>query len=264
MNKVNELNKISVVIPMYNSEKTIERALDSVISQTYQGKIEIIVVNDGSKDNSAEILENYNKERPNCTIQLINQQNGGVSKARNTGLKNATGEIIALLDSDDAWLEDKLEIQMKYLFNQDVNFVCALRNNDKITFPYKIVNNFSVITLKKLLFKVVGQTSTALFKKEVLQNPGFFDENQKYSEDANFWMRIAINNKMIILNEKLVTTENDYGQSGLSSNFKDMELGVQKNIREMYLLKQINFFEYIFFIFFSKFKYIIRTFKNYK
>lgn len=262
MNEKNELNKISVVIPMYNSEKTIGRALDSIISQTYKGELEIIVVNDGSKDNSFEIVENYRKEHPNHNIQLIDQQNGGVSKARNMGMRVAQGEFIAFLDSDDVWVKEKLATQLKYLINYNADFICALRNNDKITFPYKVVNNYSVITLKKLLFKVVGQTSTALFKNQILQNTGYFDENQKYSEDSNYWMRISFNNKMIILNEKLVYTDNDYGQSGLSSNLKEMEIGVQKNIKEMFQLKQINFFEYTFFIFFSRFKFILRILRK--
>ncbi|MFH4233663.1 glycosyltransferase family 2 protein, partial [Acinetobacter baumannii] len=86
-----------------------------------------------------------------------------------------------------------------------------------------IENRYANISLKKLLFKVVGQTSTALFKRHILENTGFFDENQRYSEDANYWMRIAKNNKMIILNETLVETDNDYGQNGLSSNLAQME-----------------------------------------
>lgn len=262
MEEYTQLKKVSVVIPMYNAEKTIERALSSVLQQTYNGAIEIIVVNDGSKDSSARVTESFIEQHPSYDIKLINQTNGGVSKARNTGLKNATGDYIALLDSDDVWSENKIELQLPYLEKENFDFVCALRNNEKIGFPYKIVENYAEISLKKLLFKVVGQTSTSIFRKEVLENTGFFDENQKYSEDANYWMHIAINNKMIILNKKLVSTNNDYGQNGLSSNIKGMEIGVQKNIDEMYSLKKISILEYVFFKVFSKFKYIVRLIKS--
>ena len=257
-----QLNKVSVVIPMYNSENTIERAITSILNQTYKGLIEIIVVNDGSKDNSQHVVEQFIVNNPNRDINLINQQNGGVSKARNTGLKNVSGDLIALLDADDAWFKEKLEVQINYLLKSDADFVCGLRNNEVITFPYDVKDNYTVITLKKLLIKVVGQTSTALFKKKILQNTGFFDENQRYSEDANYWMRISIKNKMIIINEKVVYTDNDYGQSGLSSNYEGMEEGVQKNVKEMYDIKQINYFEYLFFKGFSKFKYIIRKLRK--
>ncbi|WP_295200740.1 glycosyltransferase family A protein [uncultured Chryseobacterium sp.] len=252
-----ELKKVSVVIPLYNAEGTIVRSLESVINQTYQGSVEIIVVNDGSKDNSKIEVEKFIENNPTIKIKLINQENGGVSKARNTGLKNAEGDFIALLDSDDAWELDKLEIQMKY-FSTHVDFICALRNNDTLGFPYRIKNGISKITLKKLLTKVVGQTSTAIFKRDIIENTGYFDEDQKYSEDANYWMRISINNNMIILNQKLVITENDYGQKGLSSNLYEMEKGVQKNIKEMFILKKINILEYYFFKLFSRLKYLRR------
>ena len=252
---------------MYNSSSTIVRCLDSVLSQTYQdSSYEVIVVNDGSKDDSRNIVENYIKEyhHPNYKIILINQTNGGVSKARNTGLKNANGQFIALLDSDDEWLNHRLERQMIYFQKHEVDFLCALRNNEKIGFPYAIKNDIAQITLKKLLMKVVGQTSTSIFKKKVIENTGFFDENQKYSEDANFWMRISLKNNMAIINEKLVITDNDYGQFGLSSNFKEMEEGVQKNIDEMFKLKKISMAEYFFFKGFSKLKYILRILKSKK
>ena len=249
--------KISVVIPMYNASKTIVRALNSIKEQTFKCNYQIIVVNDGSKDNSQEIVEKYIADNPELNIILINQINGGVSKARNTGLKQASGNYIALLDSDDYWLKNKMDRQMKY-FTQGYDFVCALRNNDVITFPYKIENNIAKISLRKLLFKVVGQTSTALFKKEILDDIGLFDENQKYSEDANLWMRISLKYKMIIINEKLVITDNDYGTSGLSSNMIEMEKGVKKNIKEMRQKKGINLLEYYFFSLFSELKYIRR------
>ena len=262
MEEITELKKISVIIPMYNSEKTIERALSSVINQTYGGPLEIIVVNDGSKDNSAVIVDEFIAKHPAYSIRLINQSNGGVSKARNTGLKAATGDYIALLDSDDEWLANKIQRQMNVLLRNNFDFVCALRNNDTIGFPYKVHDNIAEINLKQLLIKVVGQTSTSLFKKNVLENTGFFDEKQKYSEDANYWLRIAVKNKMAIINERLVKTDNDYGQIGLSSNMKEMEKGVQKNINEMFKLRYINLIEYLFFKSFAKFKYFIRIIKR--
>lgn len=195
---------ISVIIPMYNAAKTIVRALDSVKAQTADYNYQVIVVNDGSKDDGAEIVEDYisSNSENNFDVLLINQSNGGVSKARNAGLKLAKGDYIAFLDSDDYWVDGKIAKQLS-IFEKfsNIDFICGLRNNDTIKFPYTVDNELIEITTKKLLFRVIGQTSTAIFKRKVLDNTGYFDEKQKYSEDANFWLRISIKNKMFLIND---------------------------------------------------------------
>lgn len=247
---------------MYNSEKTIRKALESVLHQTYEGGVEVIVVNDGSSDLSQEIVESIIVEYPDKDLRLISQINQGVSRARNVGLKVASGDYITFLDSDDVWRLNKLSRQVAAIEELNVDFLCALRNNDKIGFPYQLKGNYAIITLKRLLIRVIGQTSTAMFRRKVIDNTGFFDENQRYSEDANYWMRISINNSMVVINEQLVSTENDYAQSGLSSNLKKMEEGVQKNIKEMYGLGEINYVECLVFSVFSKLKFFKRVLFN--
>ncbi|SIS90400.1 Glycosyltransferase involved in cell wall bisynthesis [Kaistella chaponensis] len=254
---------ISVIIPVYNAEKSIEKSLISIKNQTWEGVFEIILVNDGSSDRSKTIIENYQQNHQDQNIILINQENSGVSKARNAAMKIAQGDYIALLDSDDEWLPEKTEKQMKFLENQNIDFITSLWNNENITFPYKLhpPNKLVKITLKKLLFKITGQTSTAIFKRKIFENTGFFDENQNYSEDANYWMRISEKNQMYLLPEKLVIAGNgkkSFGFSGLSANLKEMEKGIQKNIWEMYQTKRINFPEYLFYFVISKLKFAIR------
>ena len=254
---------ISVIIPVYNAEKSIEKSLISIKNQTWEGVFEIILVNDGSSDRSKTIIENYQQNHQDQNIILINQENRGVSKARNAAMKIAQGDYIALLDSDDEWLPEKTEKQMKFLENQNIDFISSLWNNENITFPYKLqpANKLVRITLKKLLFKITGQTSTAIFKRKIFENTGFFDENQNYSEDANYWMRISEKNQMYLLPEKLVIAGNgkkSFGFSGLSANLKEMEKGIQKNIWEMYQTKRINFPEYLFYFVISKLKFAIR------
>ena len=254
---------ISVIIPVYNAEKSIEKSLISIKNQTWEGVFEIILVNDGSSDRSKTIIENYQQNHQDQNIILINQENRGVSKARNAAMKIAQGDYSALLDSDDEWLPEKTEKQMKFLENQNIDFITSLWNNENITFPYKLQppNKLVKITLKKLLFKITGQTSTAIFKRKIFENTGFFDENQNYSEDANYWMRISEKNQMYLLPEKLVIAGNgkkSFGFSGLSANLKEMEKGIQKNIWEMYQTKRINFPEYLFYFVISKLKFAIR------
>lgn len=252
---------ISVIIPMYNSAGTIIRALESIRNQTFRCSYEVLIINDGSNDDSKKCVEAYIVNNDLKNFILMDQNNSGVSKARNRGLISAKGKYIAFLDADDYWVENKIEKQMFFL-EKGFDFVCGLRNNEKISFPYKLENEneYALISLNKLLIKVVGQTSTAIFDHKVIKNSGVFDEEQRYSEDANLWMKISKSNRMIILNEILVQTDNDYGNTGLSSNLIEMEKGVRKNIKEMYELNRINFVQYLFFNFFSYIKYLKRRY----
>lgn len=254
---------ISVIIPMFNAEATICRALESVKNQKYGGSFEILVVNDGSTDQSAAVVEAYRAQNPQMNIVLIQQQNQGVSAARNTAMKVATGDYLALLDADDEWLPAKTAKQMAFLENEDIDFITSLWNDERIVFPYSIDKQRGLveINLKKLLLKITGQTSTAIFKRKILSNTGCFDPAQRYAEDANFWMRISAHNKMYLLPESLVLAgsgKKSFGVSGLSADLVEMEKGIQKNIREMYQDRRINFMEYQIYFVFSKLKYWIR------
>ena len=104
---------VSVIIPMYDSKNTIIDAIQSVTNQTYKGEMEIIIVNDGSKDGCEKLVyELINNNTTNHIIKLVDKENGGVSSARNRGIREANGEWIAFLDSDDVWLPEKLQKQM--------------------------------------------------------------------------------------------------------------------------------------------------------
>lgn len=260
---------ISVIIPMYNADQSVVLALDSVKNQTFPlEEFEVIIVNDGSTDKSAEIVENYQKENPHLKIILLHQNNGGVSKARNTGLKIAQGDYIALLDADDEWLPSKIETQIHYFENSDmeIDFLATARNNNKILFPYTINNHLAEITFRKLLFRNEAQPSTVMFRKKVIDNTGYFDDDQRYAEDVNYWMKVAVKNKMYILNESLVIVgkgKRSFGVSGLSANLPEMAKGFRKNLKEMYLLKQINFPQYLLFRLFYKSKYLLLLFRTF-
>ena len=260
---------ISVIIPVYNAEKTIAAALLSIKNQNWEGEFEIIIVDDGSTDSSRIVIETYIQMYNEENITVINQQNSGVSKARNVAMKKATGNFIAFLDADDEWLPEKTGKQMRFLRDEkmEVDFLTSLWNKEKVSFPYQfeVRNNLIEITLKKLLFKVMGQTSTAIFKRKVLENTGYFDEDQKYSEDANYWMRVSAKNRMFLLPEHLVIAgggKKQFGESGLSANLIEMEKGIQKNIREMYQNRRISLLEYSLFFAFSKFKYWLRPLRS--
>ena len=111
---------VSVIIPTYNRADTIGEAIDSVIEQTYS-EIEIIVIDDGSRDNTSQILENYGDK-----IRVVHQANSGVSASRNRGIKIAVGEFLAFLDSDDLWLPTKLSRQIDMLKRTDSSIPCCI------------------------------------------------------------------------------------------------------------------------------------------
>ena len=260
---------ISVIIPLFNAENTIIAALDSVKDQTFGTEnFEILVINDGSTDQSKIVVEKYIAENSELNIILIDQENKGVSAARNVGFKKSKGEYIALLDSDDVWLPTKTEKQLNIIYNSKdkIDLLASKRINQKILFPYKVEeNDLAEITFRKLLFRNEAQPSTVLFKRKILENTGYFDDKQRYAEDVNYFLKISEKNKMYILNEELVNAgggKRTFGVSGLSSNLIEMEKGFQKNLLEMLQLKRINQTEYILYFLFYKMKYILRKIRS--
>lgn len=248
---------------MYNAQESIQKSLNSIKDQIWNGDFEVIIVNDGSTDGSAKIVEEYIHQNAEGKFVFINQKNGGVSKARNAGMKVAKGDYIAFLDADDIWMPEKTMKQMYFLENDSIDFITSLWNNVRVSFPYVVnpSNGLVEVSLKKLLLKVTGQTSTAIFKREVLEKIGLFDEMQRYAEDANFWMRVTEHYKMYLLPEPLVIAgegKKSFGHSGLSANLKEMEKGIQKNIAEMYRSKRINGVQFLFYFVISKLKYWVR------
>lgn len=197
---------ISVVIPMYNSSDTILETIQSVLNQTSYNKVkEIIVVNDGSTDNSLEIVENFNKNLENSKIKIINKENGGVSSARNVGIKEAKAEWIALLDSDDEWLPLKLEKQISILEKHpEIEFLGTGRNKEKVKFGKKVDEVVNSLNIINLLFKNWPHPSTALIKKDIIIENEMFDEKRYYSEDAQLWLKIARKSKIFYLLESFV------------------------------------------------------------
>ena len=118
---------ISIVVPVYNAESYIKKTIEMVRKQTYTDW-ELILVDDGSKDNSCEVVETYLKEMPDERIRLIKKgKNEGAALTRNRGIKEAKGRYIAFLDADDVWLKHKLQRQMEFMKEKDAGFVFSAR-----------------------------------------------------------------------------------------------------------------------------------------
>jgi len=192
--------RISVVIPAYNAAPYIGAAIDSVVCQTYKD-FEIIVVDDGSVDNTAAVLQTYDSK-----IRYVRQENQGVSSARNHGIRVARGELIAFLDADDVWVPEKLEMQTRFLSTHEE---AALVFGDLELVADGQVVEPSYLALKKnawsskqdsvlvkdafarLLEENVVSTSTTLVSSRALRQVGLFDEDLPTAEDLDLWLRIA-------------------------------------------------------------------------
>lgn len=254
---------ISVIIPIYNSNETIIRALESVKYQTMFGKIlEIIIVNDGSTDDSLQIATQYANEHIDMPIIIVDKPNGGVSSARNAGLKVAKGDWIALLDSDDEWLPDKIEIQLKAIEDYpDIDFVGGNATNLGLRILWRKINKIYKANIKDLCIKCFPPTPTALFKKKIIGEIGMFDESQRYGEDMNYFNKICLNYNYYHLPVQLVILNGGVTQkahTGLSSNLKEMHKGNIKNINELIKNKKISNPFYLFLRLFYWVKYIRR------
>lgn len=180
---------ISVVIPLYNKETSIKQTLMSVLSQSYQD-FEVVIVDDGSTDNSVDVVESIHDSR----IRLIHQKNGGPSKARNTGVKNAYGEWIVMLDADDELLPNGLETFRKIIdiaSNIDIVDCNTLYyNSSGNTEGYHPINGYVKNPMKKFFYSAIGPGSNhSCFKKRLLENFPYNTQMRRF-EDADLLMRL--------------------------------------------------------------------------
>lgn len=182
--------KVSVIVPVFNREWCIEDCLISVLNQTYKN-FELIVVNDGSFDKTSEIIESVKLNHNNVTI--INQENKGVSAARNAGIKACSGDYIAFLDSDDSWTKDKLETQIDFFEKNQEALVCQtdeiwIRNGKRINPKKRHKKPSGDIFIPSLSLCLVSP-SAVMMKKEFFTKAGLFDESMIACEDYDLWLR---------------------------------------------------------------------------
>ena len=196
------MTTVSVVIPTYNRSALITRALDSVLAQTVKPH-EILVVDDGSTDDTASLVR---KHYP--AVQLIRQKNTGVSAARNAGITAATGEWVALLDSDDAWLPRKLERQV-HAVEQRGGFRLVhcdevwIRNGVRVN-PMNKHRKQGGYIFKRCLQLCCISPSAAMIHRSVFTDVGRFDAGLPACEDYDLWLRICAREPVLYVSETLV------------------------------------------------------------
>lgn len=193
--------KFSVVIAVYNKEQHIGKTLESVLNQTFTD-FEIIIVNDGSTDGSAAVINSFEDKR----IHYFSQENQGAAAGRNAAIKKASAPYIALLDADDFWFPHYLEEQNRLIEKYPDEFVFAtaqeiIKNNKSFPKPYSLPKNFEEEGLLNY-FKASSQasilhSSSTVLKKEVFDKVGYYDHSIKIEQDTDLYIRIGLNYKVV-------------------------------------------------------------------
>lgn len=194
--------RVSVILPTYNRAYVLRRAIDSVLAQTFQD-VELVVIDDGSTDPTPALLADYGQR-----IISLRQDNAGVSRARNTGIRAASGELIAFLDSDDAWLPEKLARQVAALDGQPQMPLCHtdeiwIRNGVRVN-PKKKHRKRGGEIFRDCLPLCVISPSAAMLRRAAFDDIGLFDETLPACEDYDLWLRLTCRYPVIFLEEPLL------------------------------------------------------------
>lgn len=221
---------VSVVIPTYNHAKLLKKALDSVLAQTFQDW-EAIIINNFSTDNTIEVVDSFADRR----IKIFNFSNSGVIAAsRNHGLKEATGDFVAFLDSDDIWYSDKLQKCVEHA-SAGNQFIChgELWINSDLTQRQVMYGPASNATYKRLLYRGnCISTSTTFIARSLLSSVDGFDENPEFitTEDYDLWLRLAAKNPRTVFIPEILGEFHRLAESASSSVLRNFnaELAVLK------------------------------------
>lgn len=189
----------SVVVPAYNATNTVARSLASVEAQSLS-PVEVIVVDDASRDDTAAVVESFIPQMQEAGIALRCirlTRNSGPSVARNIGLREASGDFIAFLDADDVWEVDKLATVEQALETSDAALVChGYSEANRSASDLQMVVRIRTLSLLQMLRRNPAQTSCAIVRRNIGLK---FDESMRYCEDYDLWLRIAENSSVLII-----------------------------------------------------------------
>ncbi len=212
---------VSIIMPVYNSSKYVISAIESVFSQSYKD-YELIIINDGSTDNSKELIIDYLKQNKDKDVKYIYQENKGASAARNKGIELAKGEYIAFLDADDLWMPEKLSRSINYINSQEYPTVYSDMyiidsGGNIIDQWFKMKKEISEGNIYGDLLKecFIVPTNIIIRKACLLENK--FDETIRGVEDIDLWLRLARKYNFRVIKEPLTKWRNHEGNYSKNS-----------------------------------------------
>ncbi len=194
--------RVTVIIPTYNRAWILERAVSSVLAQTFSD-FELIIVDDGSTDATSEVIAGYGEK-----IISIYQENQGVSAARNAGICAAKGDYIAFLDSDDAWMPEKLSVQVAFMEAHPELMICQteeiwIRNNRRVNPKVKHRKPSGDIFIPSLSLCLVSP-SAVMMHRRLFDRVGLFDGSFPACEDYDLWLRVAVDYPVGLIETPLI------------------------------------------------------------
>ena len=194
--------EVSVIIPTYNRAAMVVEAVESVLAQDMTG-FELIIIDDGSTDETEESLSAYGSR-----LKYYQQENAGVSAARNRGIAFSAAPLISFLDSDDLWLPSKLQIQHTYMTENPEIHICQTeeiwwRNGRRVN-PKKHHQKPSGNIFRRSLELCLVSPSAVMIRRELFEKVGYFDEELPMAEDYDLWLRVAVEYPVKLLPESLV------------------------------------------------------------
>lgn len=248
-------NLVSIIMPLYNGEKFLKITLESVLKQTYKNW-ELLITNDGSKDNSPKIVEEYIKN--NKRIKLFNQINKGSAAARNNSLKEAKGKYIVFLDSDDIWEDNFLEEQIKFLKEKNISLVFSSyrrinEDGKEILDPFIVPEKVSY----KDLLKTCSLTClTSIYDREKTGIIFFNEELKSLRDDYVMWLTMLKKIDFAYGNKEILASYRIFSNSTTGKKFKVLkpQFLVYYKIEKLGLIRSLYYFINWIFISLNKYK----------
>ena len=207
---------VSVVIPVFNGERFLREAVESVLAQKYS-PLEIIMVDDGSTDGTADVARSLPE-----TVRYLHQTNQGPAAARNRGIEHAQGSLIAFADADDLWPEDKLALQLPYLMRDPAAEIVMGR------IQQVLLSETGAEDFGEPAFSV--NLGSAIIRKSVFERVGLFDETMRYSEDVDWFMRAREGGAAIVTIDAVTLLYRQHDQN-MTRGKSTSELNVLKALK---------------------------------
>lgn len=262
--------KLSIIVPVYNTYKYLDRCLNSLVCQkNVKCDYEIIVVNDGTPDNSEEIILKYKKKYYNI-IKYVKKENGGLASARNVGVKKAAGEYILFVDSDDFVDENLIETFLENNKNYDLFiygyreiFECNSEKNENHVKKDIVISNNSFVNIMPYVIEnkaIRGYAWNKFFKRSIIKNNNlYFDESIKYIEDLPFLVNYLCKAKKIYISSAILYNYMQRVGSLINSGFNPNKLTAIKGYKniENIIFKNYKEYVYTFYYFFFELYYEI-------
>jgi len=242
--------RISVIITTYNAERFIEKTLHSIASQTYKD-FEVIIIDDGSTDNTVKVIKNFVKSNNLNNIKLFPEKHIGRAPALNFAVRSARYDWIAIIDADDLWNIYKLEIQINYIKKFNLDFLAtkcvSFKKDDEVNIYEKPVSDIredllSIITMDKILCRSVIPHSSVVFKKELAA----YEISRNSQIDLELWLRLLQNKLKLYLLKLTLTYKRKHKNQYFESNNRFKYILNSYKLRMKYALLNYKFFPIIF------------------